>query len=164
MCIPCHPMEISQRLLFSCHASQEGQVLSRYKPEELIVSGGASLTCSPPAAVIGYIITHTYTLLSNFTGFLCLSACNSLFFSMTFLHKLMMTRNSSGPNSPSLFGTEEKEQMRKVKRGRGTRQDTRISLQQLPAENLTKTVQSHQLLSSTTLSAPLSSSCSLQRA
>lgn len=101
-------MEISQTLSFSYCASQEGQVLSRCNPEELIISAGAWGLGPPPAAVKGHIITSTYTLLSNFMGFPCLSACNSLIFSMMLLNKLTMTRNSSGLDSPSLLGQGEK--------------------------------------------------------
>lgn len=49
-------------------------------------------------------------------GFPCLSACNSLIYSTMLLHKLMMTGNSSGLDSPSLFGKGEKQQIRKVER------------------------------------------------
>lgn len=106
--MPCNSMEISQTLSFSYCASQEGQVLSRCNPEELITSAGAWGLGPPPAAVKGHIITSTYALLSNFMGFPCPSACNSLIFSMMLLNKLMMTRNSSGLDSPSLLGKGEK--------------------------------------------------------
>lgn len=140
---PVTPGRSHRDFFFSYHASQAGQVLSRCKPEELIISAGAWGFGPPPAAVRGHITTSTYTLLTNFMGFPCLSACNSLIYSTMLLHKLMMTGNSSGLDSPSLFGKGEKQQIRKVKRGSASRQDTCISPQQTLAENLTKTIQAH---------------------
>lgn len=131
------------RLLFSYHPSQEGQVFSRCKPEEQVVSAGVWELDPPPAAVKR---AHYYIHGSVQLHGISLLVCNSLIFSMMLLHKLTTTWNSSGLYSPRLLGKGEKQQMRKVKRGSRSRQDTCISPQQLLAENLTKAVQAHQLL------------------